>query len=171
MNNSFRIVLVSVFAAIFAYNCSANLKRDNEIPLPTSEMTVAPKLKLEISQSAESQVRKVNLDQELIIGTVSDFLSENGLTSNTAKDQLEIKITEASFRSETMATFVGFFIGSDKINAALEVKDPKGKVLTKGSLSLSYGIGGLWGLNKKRAAWFLKKISEKSAELLSPPQK
>jgi hypothetical protein len=112
----------------------------------------------------------VRFEEDKLREMIQRKLEVSGLLDEGSTKKVSIEITDIRIRSSFNAFMWGFMAGDDHIDGQVSLIDNDGKPIHSFTVSASYALGGLAGMNETRMSWLFEKFSELTvAEIKGEP--
>jgi len=140
--------IFSVLITVLLFNCASGVKRPDVNSVGETYILSKGKQVKEVSIGLSSAARKKHAKN-------LKFSARSHLPV------VEILVTDMRVRSNFSAVAFGFLAGSDSVEGDVLVKDDKGKILNKFTVSASYALGGLaGGQDSARMGWLYEEFAK-----------
>jgi hypothetical protein len=107
---------------------------------------------------------RVRFDDKALREMIQRKLEVCGVVDENSPKKVSIEITDIRVRSSFNAFMWGFMAGDDHILGDVTLTGDDGKSLHTFTVSASYALGGLAGMNETRMSWLFEKFSELTVE-------
>ncbi len=124
-------------------------------------------------EAKEKAIDNLKFNQNELLDHVKRALEAQSLIDATAGEglpRIEVVVKDMRIRSNFSAVAFGFLAGADSIEGDIVLRDAAGRELDRFSVSASYALGGIGGLDSSRMSWLYEKFAEETARELKKQQ-